>query len=548
MSSIPRPQRWDRPFDENMSDDDVARLLAFPAFADIDAARFPDQIPLEGIVHNDSRLLHFAPGEVVVREGDYGNSAFLVLEGTVSVVLAPGLPASMLGRSSSRKRGFASAFSQLWRNRNDVPEVRVYERRSQAAASSQAAGVTMVDIAAVKQGNSTVQLGSGRIFGEIAALARGPRTATVIADSNSVLLEIRWQGLRELRRFDAGWRERIDRTYRANALKVHLGEDPLFAGLPPEALEKVAAATLFETYGSLDWNVQFKRKSGSESRDVPPIVAEGDYPDGLLMIRGGFARVTRHIGNGERSLTYLSAGSSFGLDELYRMWRGEPGISLRASIAPLGYVDVLRVPYFILVEHVFPNLTQPPQDNLHEAYERPLTDDSLMEWAIDERFINGTRTMMIDLDRCVRCDDCVRACASTHGGNPRFVRHGKQHDHWMVTNACMHCIDPVCMIGCPTGAIHRDQATGMVVINDESCIGCQTCANSCPYDNIRMVEIRNPLGDIIADSATGRPILKASKCDFCYEQPGGPACVRACPHDALSRNSFAELAKLAELR
>ena len=63
-----------------------------------------------------------------------------------------------------------------------------------------------------------------------------------------------------------------------------------------------------------------------------------------------------------------------------------------------------------------------------------------------------------------------------------------------------------------------------------------------------MVEIRNPLGDIIADSATGRPILKASKCDFCYEQPGGPACVRACPHDALSRISFAELAKLAELR
>jgi len=112
----------------------------------------------------------------------------------------------------------------------------------------------------------------------------------------------------------------------------------------------------------------------------------------------------------------------------------------------------------------------------------------------------------------------------------------------------MHCIDPVCMIGCPTGAIHRDQATGMVVINDESCIGCQTCANSCPYDNIRMVEIRNPLGDIIADSATGRPIIKASKCDFCYEQPGGPACVRACPHDALSRISFAELAKLTELR
>jgi Fe-S-cluster-containing dehydrogenase component len=145
--------------------------------------------------------------------------------------------------------------------------------------------------------------------------------------------------------------------------------------------------------------------------------------------------------------------------------------------------------------------------------------------------------MLIDQDRCVRCDDCVRACASGHDNNPRFIRHGKVHANWLITNACMHCSDPVCMIGCPTGAIHR-LTEGTVVINDNTCIGCATCANSCPYQNIRMVEIKDKNDRHIVDQLTGKPILKATKCDLCATQPGGPACVRACPHDALQRIDF----------
>ena len=110
-----------------------------------------------------------------------------------------------------------------------------------------------------------------------------------------------------------------------------------------------------------------------------------------------------------------------------------------------------------------------------------------MEWALDKRYMNGTQSMVIDLDKCMRCDDCVRACASTHDGNPRFRREGEIFDRKMVANACMHCKDPVCMIGCPTGAIHRSMETGSVLINDDTCIGCATCANSCPYKNIVMV-------------------------------------------------------------
>jgi Fe-S-cluster-containing dehydrogenase component len=104
----------------------------------------------------------------------------------------------------------------------------------------------------------------------------------------------------------------------------------------------------------------------------------------------------------------------------------------------------------------------------------------------------------------------------------------------------MHCRDPACMIGCPTGAIHRHETAGVVVINDDTCIGCGTCANSCPYDNIRLVEIANSSGVPVVDDE-GRPIVKATKCDLCVEQLGGPACARACPHDALRRVSASAL-------
>ena len=72
----------------------------------------------------------------------------------------------------------------------------------------------------------------------------------------------------------------------------------------------------------------------------------------------------------------------------------------------------------------------------------------------------------------------------------------------MVANACLHCVDPVCMIGCPTGAIHRSAVGGQVVINDDTCIGCATCANSCPYNNIQMVEIRDPQGNFCLEQNT----------------------------------------------
>ena len=170
----------------------------------------------------------------------------------------------------------------------------------------------------------------------------------------------------------------------------------------------------------------------------------------------------------------------------------------------------------------------------------------VVEELVAQRTINGTAAMLIDMDRCTRCDDCVRGCAYAHNGNPRFVRHGPIIDNFMIANACMHCNDPVCMIGCPTGAIQRNLGGGEVIINDLTCIGCSVCANSCPYDNIRMVNViaDEDSYEYVSDPATQRPVQKATKCDLCVDQLGGPACVNACPHDALKRVNLSDVPSL----
>jgi Fe-S-cluster-containing dehydrogenase component/CRP-like cAMP-binding protein len=540
---ISRPHRWDQPFGPEMTDADVARLLARPDIAAIRADAFPPHLSLRDILRNDARIVRYQPGDLIVREGDYGNSAFLILSGKARVVLAPGLPQEMIGRKETKTKSWWKALSQLWQQRH-IPEVRRMQGNTEFRRKTDDTGTQRVflqDVPAVLDQHRTFLLEEGTLFGELAALGRIPRTATMFAENDAELLEIRWQGLREIRRFDEGWRRMIDSRYRSNALRAHLHATPLFSHLDDVTLERLVEHTLFETYGVFDWHVSYQKLRDQAIAEQEPIItAEGDHPDGLLLIRAGFARVSVKLGHGRRTLTYLGAGDFFGLDELYASWKTGRPHPLETSLSAVGYVDVLRVPTDILEKFVFEKI-QPPQSRFASAAARPLASDAMLEWLVNERFINGTQAMLIDLDRCTRCDDCVRACASTHDWNPRFIRHGKVFDHWMVTNACMHCADPVCMIGCPTGAIHRSEHGGTVVINDDTCIGCTTCANSCPYDNIVMVGISDAQGNAMFDPDDRKPILKATKCDLCSGQIGGPACVRACPHDALQRVDFRNL-------
>ena len=96
--AVARPRRWDAPLDARMRSLDVDHLLRLPPFSHIDPQSFPDSLPLHGILRNDARIVRCLPGDLIVREGDYGHSAFLILLGQVRVVLA-GLDPAALGET-----------------------------------------------------------------------------------------------------------------------------------------------------------------------------------------------------------------------------------------------------------------------------------------------------------------------------------------------------------------------------------------------------------------------------------------------------------------
>lgn len=557
--TIDRPQRWDNPFGPDMTDADVERVLSLEVFRQIDQTRFKAGQSLRDIIKNDARIARYQRGDVVFRIGDYGSSVFVVIEGKARVLFDDIKESKLAGRAGRERRSLFACLGQLWGN-SKVPEVRdvaTYQGDTSLGlrGRSTTAHTFFKDAESVIKAYKTVVREKGDTVGEIAALSRTPRSATVFAETDLEVVELRWQGLRDIRRRDRATREMIDGLYRERSLSMHLGESPLFSHLDEKTMEIVTARTLFETHGEFEWSRTFKKATAGDSSDVlkdePVIVEEGSYLDGLVMIRSGFARITERLDHGERTVGFASKNDVFGLEEIVDHWREGAALSPRRSLRAIGYVDILRVPTALVEEHVLPtlpaHLLPAPASagaRRHDSVGGQGLEQSLVDFLVDNRTINGTATMLIDTDRCVGCDDCVRACASTHDNNPRFVRHGPSHGRIQVTNACMHCVDPVCLIGCPTGAINRDFADGRIMIDDRLCIGCGTCANSCPYNNIQLVEIRDRQGAIIVDTETKAPIVKATKCDLCYGQLGGPACERACPHDALVRIDMHDQEKL----
>jgi formate dehydrogenase iron-sulfur subunit len=136
----------------------------------------------------------------------------------------------------------------------------------------------------------------------------------------------------------------------------------------------------------------------------------------------------------------------------------------------------------------------------------------------------------VDLDRCSGCKACVTACHSLnglevgeiwrsvgllHGGSPAAPMQKT------VTTTCHHCLEPACLYGCPVGAYEKDALTGIVHHLDDQCIGCQYCVFTCPYE--------------VPQYSASKGIVR--KCDMCAGRLAAgeaPACVQACPNEAIS--------------
>ena len=579
-----------------MSAPDVDRVLSSSVFRQIHPGDFPNDLALKDIIANDGRILHCVRGQIVVRRGDYGNSLFVILKGAVRGIAQKEDEEKAFRPRRVRKMSWFRSLSQLWRNAS-VPEARTLGlrqlsrpgggsdrqavlvkmlSRSDAADSGEAAEqvpaetaspievVSLIDdVDSVIERFETFEMGSNEMFGELAALARSPRTSTIfVTEEDTELLELRWQGVRDIRQWSEPVHRYIDDLYRERGLASRLRDSKLFDLVDDDSLKLIVENAHFETHGNFEWTHRYKREVAVDHQveqiigHEPIIVEQGHYLEGLLLIHSGFARISEKFDHGEKTVGYLAKDGVFGLEEIIATRDGETDLRARRSLRAIGYVDIIRVPTRLVEEHLLPRLLADDADRRSGGNSQARGDartagshdemqQSLLDFLVDRRFINGTQAMAINTDRCVNCDDCVRACASTHDNNPRFIRHGLSHQNLMIANACMHCVDPVCLIGCPTGAIHRELESGRVVIDDTICVGCATCANSCPYNNIRMVEIRDTSGRFLTDPEGGQ-LFRATKCDLCASQISGPACQRACPHDALMRIDIRDTATLTQ--
>lgn len=136
---------------------------------------------------------------------------------------------------------------------------------------------------------------------------------------------------------------------------------------------------------------------------------------------------------------------------------------------------------------------------------------------------------VLDLDRCTGCAACVLACRNENAPSPGIAwRHVVTFNRsrfpaapvFHYSLACNHCLEPACLAGCPAAAYAKDPATGAVVLDPERCMGCRYCAWVCPYEAPRY--------------APSRGIMeKCTLCDHRLADGLEPACVAACPVDAL---------------
>jgi len=144
-----------------------------------------------------------------------------------------------------------------------------------------------------------------------------------------------------------------------------------------------------------------------------------------------------------------------------------------------------------------------------------------------------------DMTACIACKACQVACKDKNDlpveivyRSVRTFEGGTYPQSWSynLSISCNHCEQPRCVENCPTGARTKRTEDGLVVVDQEACIGCQYCVWSCPYGASHYIEDKGVVG-------------KCNGCVNLVTQGMNPACVDACVMRALEFGDIAELRK-----
>ncbi|MGC1966558.1 MAG: cyclic nucleotide-binding domain-containing protein, partial [Candidatus Acidiferrales bacterium] len=446
---------------------------------------------------------HFKTGEIICREGEYGSTAFYLLEGQARVSIAS--PIAHVKTKGAVRRFLGKLSSRLTQRQNDQRD----EETSQHWIHIDAPMDLDYD-------NPVAMLGPGDLFGEMTCMSLYPRSATIRAETDCTALEM-LRNVLDIMQRNKTFRAKLDQSYRQRALDSHLRAVPVFAELTDEFIE------------GLREKVELLRFTPGQV-----ICRQGEAADSFYLVRIGFVKVSQTHPGGEMVLAYLSRGEYFGETGLLE------NTMRTATCTALDHVEVVRISAedFASMTEQFPGVRRKLEEVGHERVKMneerlAVINSTPLDSFLKQGLMEAQSLLLLDLNSCTRCDACVTACADAHDGVTRLVREGLRFDHYLVATSCRQCLDPLCMVGCPVGSIRRRNS--LEVIIEDWCIGCGLCAENCPYGNINMHPFK-VFADVPGMPGMKKAVVKqkATSCDLCSEF-AEPSCVYACPHDAAHR-------------